>query len=294
MSRHLHWPLLLLAATLFFTLAAPAFPQAAELDALAADFAKKLSKPEWQLTGEVRAAVVSFQGPQGENSQLGARLSSLFVEAVRRQGINLILVDRETFARYREQKRWSPIDPWDLTVARNMARESGAKLFIVGVFGKGKDRVDLRVEATLLAMEKVIAKSHAKILLSAALRPLASLPIAAPPAPSPGASSTVAPSQTIYHPGQNGVTFPQCSKCPDPSFTQEARDAKYSGRVLLVITITPKGGVGDIHVLQGDVYGLGEAAKQAVVRWKFKPARNRDGQPVPVQVHIEVIFRLMP
>ena len=265
------------------------------MDKLAVQFVRQLSNPEWQLTGEVRAAVVSFQGPKGENSELGAQLSSLFVEAVRRQGLNLTLVDRETFARYRQREQWAPGDPWDLAVARNIAKESNAKLFIVGEFGKGKDRVDLRVEATLLATEKVIAKSHAKILLSAALQTLASLPVAAPPANSAAADSAKSePPLKIYWPGRNGVSFPECSACPDPSFTQEARDVKYSGIVLLQITITPQGSVGDMHVVAGDKYGLGEAAKKSVARWKFKPSRNREGQPVPVVVTIEVNFRLLP
>jgi TonB family protein len=289
MSRRSHWSRALPAAALFFTLSAPAVAQQSDLDTLALQFVRQLSNPEWQLTGEVRAAVVSFQGPKGENSQLGAQLSALFIEAVRRQGMNLTLVDRETFARYRQRGRWALSDPWDLTVARNMAKESGAKLFIVGEFGKGKDRVDLRVEAILLATEKVIAKTHAKISLSAALQPLASLPVAAPPADSAKSS----PPPKVYRPGRDGVSFPECAVCPDPSFTQEARAANYSGIVLLQITITPQGSVGDMHVVDGDKYGLGEAARKSVARWKFKPSRNREGQPVPVVVMIEVTFHLL-
>jgi TonB family protein len=37
--------------------------------------------------------------------------------------------------------------------------------------------------------------------------------------------------------------------------------------------------------------GLDEKALEAVRTWRFEPAR-KDGQPVAVQINVEVIFRL--
>src|SRR6266478_3912271 len=41
--------------------------------------------------------------------------------------------------------------------------------------------------------------------------------------------------------GLNGVTIPTCLYCPIPGYTQEARDAKYQGTVVLSVIISPKG-----------------------------------------------------
>jgi TonB family protein len=51
------------------------------------------------------------------------------------------------------------------------------------------------------------------------------------------------------------------------------------------------GRVRDVRVARGLGLGLDEKAIVAVKQWKFEPAR-KDNQPVPVQVSIEVNFRL--
>jgi outer membrane biosynthesis protein TonB len=38
---------------------------------------------------------------------------------------------------------------------------------------------------------------------------------------------------------------------------------------------------------------LAQRAVEAVQKWRFKPARDREGQPVAVIVPIEVTFRLL-
>ncbi len=71
----------------------------------------------------------------------------------------------------------------------------------------------------------------------------------------------------------------------------EARKAKYQGTVVLWIVVGPDGKVHDLHVQRSLGLGLDEKAIEAVKLWKFDPAR-KDGQPVAVQVNVEVNFRL--
>ena len=47
----------------------------------------------------------------------------------------------------------------------------------------------------------------------------------------------------------------------------------------------------DIRVSKGLGFGLDAEAIKAVSQWKFEPARS-GGVPVPVQINVEVNFRL--
>ncbi len=93
--------------------------------------------------------------------------------------------------------------------------------------------------------------------------------------------------------GKGGVSYPSCTSCPNPSFPPAARQAKRTGIVVLQVTITPEGHAADIGLVKTGGYGLDESAIQAVRKWVFKPALDRDGKPVVVRVTIEVTFRLI-
>ena len=94
-----------------------------------------------------------------------------------------------------------------------------------------------------------------------------------------------------YYRVGGGVSAPKVIDSPDPEYSDEARRAKYQGTVVLWVVVGPDGRVHDIRVQRTLGMGLDERAVEAVKRWKFEPAR-KDGQPVAVQVNIEVRFTL--
>jgi TonB family protein len=55
--------------------------------------------------------------------------------------------------------------------------------------------------------------------------------------------------------------------------------------------VTPDGRTHDVRVARTAGMGLDEKAIEAVRTWRFEPAR-KDGQPVAVQISVEVSFRL--
>jgi TonB family protein len=97
----------------------------------------------------------------------------------------------------------------------------------------------------------------------------------------------------VFRPGTGGVGYPTCLYCPRPSFSDEARKAKYQGTVLLQAIITPDGRGIQIQVVKGLGLGLDEQAVEAVKGWRFKPASGPDGKPVATLTEIEVTFRLL-
>jgi len=88
-----------------------------------------------------------------------------------------------------------------------------------------------------------------------------------------------------------GVSAPRILYAPDPEYSEEARKAKYQGTVVLWVVVGPDGRPRDIRIQRSLGLGLDEKAMEAVRTWKFDPAR-KDGQPVAVQINVEVNFRL--
>lgn len=88
-----------------------------------------------------------------------------------------------------------------------------------------------------------------------------------------------------------GVSAPRAIYSPDPEYSEEARKAKWQGTVVLWVVIGPDGRPRDVRVQRSLGMGLDEKAIEAVRTWKFDPAK-KDGQPVAVQVNVEVNFRL--
>jgi TonB family protein len=95
----------------------------------------------------------------------------------------------------------------------------------------------------------------------------------------------------IYHPGVDGVTVPSITYRVDPSYTEEAKEAKIQGTVGLSLVVNRQGRPEDIKVTQSLETGLDLNAVAAVSQWLFKPG-TKDGQPVDVGVKIEVNFKL--
>jgi len=90
----------------------------------------------------------------------------------------------------------------------------------------------------------------------------------------------------------NGVTAPAVLSKQEPSYTEDARLAKYQGTAILYLEIAPDGLPRNIRIVRGLGFGLDEQAVDAVSRWKFKPG-TKDGAAVTVAAQIEVNFRLL-
>jgi TonB family protein len=85
---------------------------------------------------------------------------------------------------------------------------------------------------------------------------------------------------------------PRLHRKVEPEYSEEARQARLEGNVVLNVMVGTDGKVGDLQVLHGLGMGLDEKAVAAVSAWQFDPA-TKHGEPVSARAHIEVNFRLL-
>jgi len=106
---------------------------------------------------------------------------------------------------------------------------------------------------------------------------------------SPGEEAGTGVSRGPYRPG---VTWPKCAYCPDPQYSDEAREAKLQGAVTLLVLVGVDGRASQIRVVKGIGLGLDDRAVQAIRGWKFVPALDASRRAVPAWVTVEAVFRL--
>lgn len=153
--------------------------------------------------------------------------------------------------------------------------------------------------AMMLAIRKHLTKEQWEKLqeIQELRRASAAFPVTTGPAArrqhAPKANMSFAQSEErIYTVGEDSVVPPKCLYKPLPQYTQEARDAKVEGIIMLQAIIRKTGQITDIKILKGIGHGLDESAIETLSKeWKFEPG-TLDGQPVNVQAYIEITFRL--
>ena len=88
------------------------------------------------------------------------------------------------------------------------------------------------------------------------------------------------------------VSAPVALFQPEAEFSDEARRAKYQGVCVVALVVDTQGNPQNVHIVRALGMGLDEKAMEAVRKYKFKPAMRDGKTPVPVQILIEVNFRL--
>ena len=115
----------------------------------------------------------------------------------------------------------------------------------------------------------------------------------------PESSSTLATSPADFSGDQTfaryqrmsaGMKPPEATHAPDPKFPDLPPDAEPHGAVVMLVGINARGHVAAVRVLRSDEKAFEQTAVETVKKWKFKPA-EKAGQPVPVQVTVEMKFQ---
>ncbi len=108
-------------------------------------------------------------------------------------------------------------------------------------------------------------------------------------APKPSSSPTTAPkTQAVTQPVFDAAYLNN----PPPVYPRLARRMHQQGMVMLNVLVTAAGAAGEVNIAQSSGSdALDDAARQAVKRWRFIPAK-RGGEAVAGWVRVPVVFRL--
>ena len=94
-----------------------------------------------------------------------------------------------------------------------------------------------------------------------------------------------------YHIKRGEVSGPHANYLPDPEYSEEAREAKYNGTVVMSLVVDSSGAPTDLQIDRPLGLGLDEKAVEAVSSWEFEPGQ-KEGEPVAVRIAVEVSFHL--
>ena len=109
--------------------------------------------------------------------------------------------------------------------------------------------------------------------------------------PQPDETSVTEVRPKAYRTSDEGVIAPRLIHKVEPQHTEEAREAKIEGTVVLAIEVRPDGRAHNIQVTKTLDEGLDNNAIETIRQWEFEPA-VKDGEPVTVRANVEVNYRL--
>lgn len=95
----------------------------------------------------------------------------------------------------------------------------------------------------------------------------------------------------VYRVSEPGVVAPRVLSKVDANYTQEARDAKIEGTVVVDVEVHPDGKAHNLKVERTLDPGLDRSALDAISAWRFQPA-TKNGKPIAVKATIEINFKL--
>jgi len=95
----------------------------------------------------------------------------------------------------------------------------------------------------------------------------------------------------IHHMSEPGMVAPKQLYSPDPEFSEKARIENQQGNVDIDLVVGADGLPQDLQIACSSASDLNDNAIAAVKQWKFVPA-TKDGRAVPVEIIVEVTFKL--
>src|SRR5207245_1000379 len=83
---------------------------------------------------------------------------------------------------------------------------------------------------------------------------------------------------------------PVCEICPAPEYSYVAKAKKLQGVVITQLAVAADGTGHNVKIVHTPNPALANAAIRTVHTWRFKPAQNFHGAPVPVLVDVAIAF----
>jgi TonB family protein len=247
--------------------------------------------------GACTILVANFTDSSGSTSILGMQFADAVSEQLAAGVMDIRIVNRKRLYEFLETERIPSTFLAEENAERWLAIKQSANAVLVGHLGGNGDKLTLTVQLLDAHFLTGNPRDHRegrkgpqeKVQMTITGTDEQFRKPAEPFREAP--ASQAAEDQGALRAGRNGVTIPIGYYAPTPEYTDFARTTKIQGAIVLMATVSEAGGAENLKIVKGLPYGLNQASLDAVRKWKFHPA-TLDGKPVPVQVPIEVTFRL--
>ncbi len=177
---------------------------------------------------------------------------------------------------------WVEVDDVDLTAGEIPALQVAAGDEKEGAIVEDETEFDKPFEDFADELERIMAEREAR---EAEAR-------ASNNAPAPAPATTAQPlSDGVYPSVPPGGTPPVLERRSRPVYPAPAKRAGVEGQVLIRAVVRSNGSVDRAEILKDQPFGLGEAARQAVQNWRFRPATYQ-GRPIDVYYTVSFDFTL--
>jgi len=107
-----------------------------------------------------------------------------------------------------------------------------------------------------------------------------------------GVAAALAASEAPRWDADEGMSEPKAIYKVNPVYPEAAREERVMGTVVLDATINTDGSIGDVKVVEDPDPRLSQAAVDAVVQWRFEPARDSDNEKIAVRYSLTIKFAL--
>jgi TonB family protein len=253
-----------------------------QIHSLAGRLLKRTEKAKFRASWTI--LVENFTMPSGSTSHLGIQLADSVAAELAAQGGGMKIVDRSRLQEYLIREHIPSSALKEREAARWLATELNANVALVGRIDRAGDLYNLSTQLLTISPDWASPEEAAQIDIPEPEEAFA--PFEPYDAERPGPKGP--PSARA---GVKGTGVPACIYCPPPQYSNAARKVKFTGNVVLEVTVSEDGRATDPRVVKGAPFGLNEQAIRAVNEWTFRPASS-GGTPVAVHVPIEMTFRL--
>ena len=157
----------------------------------------------------------------------------------------------------------------------------------VDVTASGAPQFDVATTTAATLTDTATATSTMPPIASTAVEP----PVVPEPEPEPVREPEPVETSRVYSAVPPGGSQPQELDRVIPRYPPAARRNGIAGPVVVRGIVRRDGTIDNVEVIKDLPYGLGEEARRAVSRWRFRPATFR-GEPIDVYYTVTVNFRL--
>jgi TonB family protein len=250
-----------------------------------------IEKLAWALAAELEKAhvkkVAIFDLEDVNNKQLpfGAFLADRLVAELSKSSSVVAIAGRERLTKAAIGEELDPKAQSKLTSAA--AVSLGADAYVLGTYGAIGEQIGITLNAERINGKRIRSSKSTfdtavgKITLDDDVKSQLGTSI-----------ESLRPADGVYKADVGGVGTPECERCPEPQFAPADVIRASEGLVAMNVIISREGAVLQVDVTKSGGARFDEPAVAAVRTWKFKPARDSDGNPVTVRQLVQVSFRI--